>query len=327
MALVSGIEAGARELPPTIEQLRNREHATRLEFVRDLEPGSGYSAHLVSYVSAGLKVYAYVAVPTTAMPARGYPVLIANHGTHPDPPRYGYTAAGVDARPGDYYRSVPGLYTAHGFMVVMPDYRGHNASEGGEYARGFLASNYYAEDVLALVAALPALARADARNVFMWGHSLGGEVTLKALLATDRIRAASLWSTVGGGIREQAYRAATRSRDLEPYDASDLPKDPVAALERDLAALGAPWDPVDAEPLQHLAGLATPLILHHARDDGSTPFEWSRELAQALYGLGKPFVLYAYPGDAHFFEGADRLRAAERDLQFFRSRMLGHPAK
>ena len=73
-----------------------------------------------------------VAVPQTDRPPSGFPVLIANHGTHPDPPRYGYTGDGVDSRPGDYYRPIPELFTAQGFLVVMPDYRGHNDSEGLE---------------------------------------------------------------------------------------------------------------------------------------------------------------------------------------------------
>ena len=323
IALFRDSVSAPRELPPTIAELRLRTAPTRLEFVRELAPGPGYSAYLVAYPSAGLRVHAMVAVPTSEMPATGYPVLVANHGTHPDPPRYGFTAAGVDSRPGDYYRSVPELYTARGFLVVMPDYRGHNSSEGREYARGFLASNYYAEDVLALVAGLPTLARADTRNVFMWGHSLGGEVALKALLATDRIRAASLWSTVGGGIWEQAYLYSLRGREAEPFDSSDAPKEAVAALQRDLGSLGAPWDDREAEPLRHLDRLATPLILHHAREDASTPFEWSRELAQQLDRLGKPYVLHAYAGDAHFLEGEDRRLAAERDAAFFRSRMAG----
>jgi len=119
-----------------------------------------FSAYLVSYQSSGLKVYAMVAVPNTSKPKAGYPVLIANHGFVATPEKYGITAEGIDSRPGDYYRDVPEIYAREGFLVVMPDYRGHNISEG--FTTGYLATNYYTLDVLALLSALSGLDDAEA---------------------------------------------------------------------------------------------------------------------------------------------------------------------
>lgn len=315
--MIFSAAAAAGQPPPTIGMLRTEQFEVGLRYERELDPGDGFRAYLVSYRSAGFKVYAYVAVPASAKPAAGYPVLIANHGTHLDPPRYGFTAAGVDSRPGDYYRAVPGLYAAHGFMVIMPDYRGHNASEGGEYAHGFLASNYYAEDVLALLSSVATLPDADPDNVFMWGHSLGGEVTLKALLATGRVRAASLWSTVGGTIWEQAWHYSTRSNEGQPFDSSDRVKEAVVGLRAELAAIGPGYDWQDSDPSRFLEGLGTPLILHHSVGDASVPFEWSRHLAGELYLMGRRYEFYSYAGTDHFFEGEDRQQAVARDVAFF----------
>ena len=208
--------ATARPPPQSIEEMRAREHVARLEPVRPLLGGPGFDARLVSYLSSGLKIHALVATPRTGRPARGFPVLVANHGHHPDPPRYGLTAQGLDARPGDYYRRIPELYASLGFLVVMPDYRGHGDSEGLEFTDGMLESLYYTEDVLALLAGLEDLPNADPENLFMWGHSMGGEVTLRALLATDRVRGASLWSTVGGDIWDQAFYYSRYEDDLAP---------------------------------------------------------------------------------------------------------------
>jgi dipeptidyl aminopeptidase/acylaminoacyl peptidase len=309
--------------PPTIDALRARKFTNALRFERALDAGTSFTAYLVSYECSGLRLFAYVAVPRSDMPAGGYPVLVANHGTHPNPPRYGYTAAGVDSRPGDYYRSIPELFTARGFLVVMPDYRGHNSSEGGEYAKGFLASNYYAEDVLALLAALPTLERADVRNVFMWGHSLGGEVTLKALLATDRVRGASLWSTVGGDIWDKAYRYSRRAAVDASYDSSDIAKDAVLELKKELESFGTQYDWRGSEPLRFLGYLRAPLILHHSLNDGGAAFEWSRRLAKELYLLGHRYEFYTYAGSDHFFQGQDMQQAADRDARFFRGLMTG----
>lgn len=173
-----------------------------LEVAQCLPDGKSFSAYLVSYLSDGLKVHAMIAVPNSDMPERGYPVVIANHGYVPDPRQYGIGADGVDSRPGDYYRSVPELYAARGFMVVMPDYRGHNSSEGFEQIEGQDRAalqdivGKYAADVVSLLAHLGDIPNADLDEVFMWSHSMGGGVSMRVLLKTDVIKAAAFWSTM-----------------------------------------------------------------------------------------------------------------------------------
>ena len=169
-----------------------------LTYERALADGPSYSAYLLSYRSDDLKVHAMVAVPTTAAPENGYPVVIANHGYVPEPRKYGITADGIDSRPGDYYRSVPELYASRGFMVILPDYRGHNSSEGYAQikAQNRESVDRYADDVVALMADLDEIEHADMDTVFMWSHSMGGAVSMRALLATDIVKASSFWATM-----------------------------------------------------------------------------------------------------------------------------------
>ncbi len=184
--------------PMTIEELREHDFDASLTVVRPLDDGPSFTAYLVAYEHAGLTLHAMVAVPRGEAPDAGFPVVIANHGYVPDPRRYGITAEGVDSRPGDYYRSVPELFTSRGFLTVIPDYRGHNSSDGFEYIdpQDDDSIAYYAEDVVALMSALDDLDGADLSNVFMWSHSMGGPVSLRAMLATDVVKAASFWSTM-----------------------------------------------------------------------------------------------------------------------------------
>jgi alpha-beta hydrolase superfamily lysophospholipase len=185
--------------PLELDGLRDLARAgVAVELLREIDGGDGFRAHLLGYRHAGLQLHALLAVPIAAAPPGGWPVLVANHGYHPEPPRYGITAAGRDWRPGDYYRSIPRAYTAAGFLVVMADYRGHNSSEGLAFTRHAQAVGYYSEDVVALMSGLAALPQADLRRVFLWGHSMGGEITLNAALAVAGVRGASLWSTSAG---------------------------------------------------------------------------------------------------------------------------------
>ena len=320
IALAWLLPAAATALPAplSIDALRETDYSAGLQFERELNAGSGFTAYLVSYQSAGLAVYAMVAVPVGERPESGFPVIVANHGFHPDPPRYGVTADGVDARPGDYYRPIPELYAQRGFLVIMPDYRGHNASEGLEYTDGFLATGYYSEDVLALLAGLQDIEEADTRNVFMWGHSLGAEVSLRALLATERVRGATLWSGVGGEIWDQAYYYQ-RYEDRLAYDGSDTDNRRIEELRQDIAALDEPYDWTTREPLRHLNYLQATIVIHHAVGDTGAPYHWSERLARELYLLGHPYRFYSYPGVDHFFQGETLREAVRRDAEYFRS--------
>ncbi len=171
-------------------------------------------------------------------------------------------------------RPAPSLYAARGYLVVMPDYRGHSSSEGFDFIReqDESAITYYAEDVAALLASLDDLERADADNIFIWSHSMGGAVAMRSLLATDLVKAASFWAT--------------------------------ASVE---------------DLLDDLDELDCPVLLQHATGDRSTPYAGSTWLAAALARLGRPHAIFSYDSDEHFFTGAMREQAAERDADFFRS--------
>ena len=253
-------------------------------------------------------------------PIPGYPVLISNHGHHPEPPKYGITADGKDWRPGDYYRRIPELFAAEGFMVVMPDFRGHNNSEGFEFTEGMLESSYYTEDVLNLLAGLGSLDQVDQDNVFMWGHSMGGEVTLRALVASDRIKGASMWSSVGGDIWDQCYYYS-RYSDPAAFDSSEMPKSVIDRLRGRIVALDDDFDYRRSEPLLHLEYLNTPIIIQHSVDDRGAAYKWSERLAKGLYMRGNKHEFYSYVGEDHMFSDEAMELAAKRDATFFRALM------
>ncbi len=281
LAACSGAEKSGPPTPLTIEELAGASFDTRLTYAGDLDSPETFSAYLVAYDYAGLRLHAMVAVPSQAMPAAGFPVLIANHGYVPDPRRYGITSDDIDSRPGDYYRSIPALFASRGFLVVMPDYRGHNSSEGFEQIDPQTDESFllYGEDVVAMMAGLGDLEQADLDNVFMWSHSMGGIVSMRALLTTDIVRATSFWSTMN----------------------------------------------VDAFA-EHLPNIDGPVILHHARDDVTTPVANSERLAAALNSIDHSHELHVYDAADHLFNEHDRRVAADRDASFFAS-LISKPAQ
>lgn len=166
------------------------------QFEYQREAIEGLQRRVVSFRADGLKQFALIVEPTGEAPKNGWPVLLMNHGFHPSPPDNGRIEDGSTDRPGDYYRGLPLAYAKEGFLVVWPDFRGHNISEGLAYTEKEDPPAWYTRDAIAAFRALHSLPGADLSNVFWWGHSMGGNISLRALQSlADEVRGASVWST------------------------------------------------------------------------------------------------------------------------------------
>lgn len=167
------------------------------ELVRENASVDGERRQVMRFSVDGLRQYVLVLWPAGERPQAGWPVLLFNHGYHPDPPEYGRNGAGENDRPGDYYRGLAQAYVHRGFVVVAPDYRGHNESEGVAFAERADGPIYYGRDAVAAFRALASLQGLDDSRRFMAGHSMGGLVTLAALAVVgEQVAAASIWSTM-----------------------------------------------------------------------------------------------------------------------------------
>jgi pimeloyl-ACP methyl ester carboxylesterase len=231
----------------------------------------------------GLSQYALLLKPEQGMPLAGWPVIIFNHGFHPEPFMNGRRSIdGISDRPGDYYRQIPQSLAHHGFLVVVPDYRGHNDSAGAEFTLKETSTHWYARDVLGVVKALESINNIDKNHLFMLGHSMGGQVTLSvAGLLGDKLGGASIWST--------QLPTKTDSRDT--------------GLIRIVSQLEL---------------INSPLNIHHAKGDQTTLFSGSVTIANQLTQLSKQNNLYSYASDSHLFTDDNLRLAIDRDVTFFR---------
>ncbi len=173
-----------------IEVMRCREYpGSDIVIEQVLQPGANYQRYLASYLSEGLKIYALLTVPNGTgpngeKPATGWPAVIFNHGYIP-PAQYRTT---------ERYVAYVDAFARSGYIVFRPDYRGHGNSEGE--AEGGYGSPGYTIDVLNAVGSVKRYADADPDRIGMWGHSMGGHITLRAMVTTSDIRAGVIWAGV-----------------------------------------------------------------------------------------------------------------------------------
>ena len=83
-------------------------------------------------------------------------------------------------------------FAGNGYVVIRPDYRGHDKSEGKRAAYG---RPDYTIDVLNAPSTSSDTRRRPER-IGMWGHSMGGDITLRSMVTTKDIKAGVIWAGV-----------------------------------------------------------------------------------------------------------------------------------
>ena len=293
--------------PLSIVALRQGEYpGSKLAVEQPLEAGLNYARSIVSYQSEGLKIYALLTVPLGVRPAAGWPVIIFNHG---------YIAP-AEYRTTERYVNYMGALSRSGYIILRPDYRGHGSSEG--VARGAYGTPDYVVDVLNAVGAIKQYADADPARIGMWGHSMGGYITLRAMVTTGDIKAGVIWA----GVVASYPDLLTKWRTLT---GSAGPATPVGgwgtSWRRSLSnTFGSPtfnpqfWADISANSF--LTDLSGAMQLHHGSLDNVVPALFSETLYQQLRAAGQPAELYLYPqGDHNIRVGFDE--AMQRTLRFF----------
>jgi dienelactone hydrolase len=233
----------------SIDSLRQRRYGSALRVVRQLATtaaedsprgdspaGAPRRAVIATYDSDGLSVFTRIDVPSTPMPARGFPAVVFLHGwySNEDAPNFDF-AAGPDSQ----YARVIDAFVAAGFVVFYPGWRGYgtvdgHAAEGGAFLEAwnnasYLMPTFFAIDVLNLLDGLPSVARIDWRDwgfasaravrldpasIHLAGHSQGGDVALAVLAVAgegSRLRT----SLASGSIWAGCF--APRFQQVEAY--------------------------------------------------------------------------------------------------------------
>lgn len=301
--------------PYTIEGLREHDFQNGRIVIREtLLETENFTRYHIAYPSDGLTITGILQIPTVGEPP--YPVIVMNHGFFS---RSIYSS-------GDGTDRAAGFLNRHGYLTLSSDYRSWGDSDIGE-------SLFYsglAIDVINLMNAIPSIPEADADHIGMWGHSMGGGVTLKVLTLDSRIKAAVIYSSVSadfadiierwgpgclGDINAGELQYGCNSSDILPLD---LPDDLIASYFNYVI------DPDMLEavsPLYHLNLITAPVQIDYGTKDGlvssGTPPEWSRKMFAGFIEAGRQAQIFAFEGEKHSFIGDPWFVFMARSAQFF----------
>jgi len=292
--------------PIAIEEMRKHEFKSSPIVIEEtLADGSNYKRYIASYTSDGLKIYGLFTVPISDPPQGGFPAIVFLHG-YLNPPTYKTLERYVAYQDG---------FARAGYATFKPDLRGHGQSKGESVQSNF--SPDYIYDALNLVAVLQADTRINRNKIGMWGHSMGGGITLRSMVVSKQIKAGVIWAGVVGDWEDLLERYRRRTPWVSTAASSSTRSSIVEFTDKYASPSANPrfWNTIDA--YTYLGDMSGPVQLHHGTADDSVPVEFSQHLRSALIVAGKTVEYFEYPGGDHNLGGKDFGLAMKRSGEFF----------
>jgi len=291
----------------SIEYMRKKAYpGSDIVIEQTLPQGSNYHRYIVSYKSDGLKIYGLLTVPVEQKPVSGWPVILFNHG-YISPNQYSTESS---------YAGIVNEFASAGFIVFKPDYRGNGNSQGSP-AQVYVSPDYTTDGMNAL-SSIKSYADANPDKVGVWGHSMGGNITLRELTVTNDFKAAVIMSGVVGSYSDildwwknrVATHVLTTQNDLET---EKLVRQMVVDHKTPKENPGF-WDSVD--PTYFVSDIKTPALIQVGTADTVVPPSFSQFLKDALQNAGGNVALHSYPGADHNLSPDTSLAVAEA-ITFF----------
>lgn len=270
---------------------------------RSVGETAGYTMMVASYESEGLKINGLLTRPKGEAPDGGWPAVVFVHGYIP-PKNYVTTEK--------YEDYVDGLAEA-GLVVFKIDLRGHGSSDGE--ANGAYYSSDYVIDTLNARASLAKLGYVNPEKIGLWGHSMAGNVVLRAMAVRPEIPAGVIWAGAVYTYRDMA--------EIGISDASYVPSQNASRGKRGelYELVGAPseggefWELV--APASFVGELKGKVQVHHATNDPVVSVEYARNLERIMQAARADYELYEYPSGGHNLTGAVFGEAMWRTVEAF----------
>lgn len=275
--------------PLSIFAMREKSYpGSMLTFEKTLSPGTNFKRYLVSYVSEGLKNYGLLTIPTGVKPPNGWPIILFNHGYIP-PKQYDTDTS---------YSSMVTPLAQSGYIVFKPDYRGNGNSEGTPVQ--IYISPDYVTDSLNGLRSVMRYPDVNPRKIGVFGHSMGGNITLHELVISHAFEAAEIISGVVGNQAEILHWWDQRNK-AKSIVGNDL--DTFTVLVQMENSEGTPqsnpsfWSSLDFT--NFLTDISSPVEIQVGTSDTIVPPSFSSYLRNRLIEAKKDVEYKEYPGADH----------------------------
>lgn len=289
----------------TIPYLRSQQFTSYLRPLVTVSDNSEFKTTTTSYQSEGLNINGLLTIPKGGSPEGGWPAIVFVHGYIP-PNEYRTTSN---------YAAYVNYLASRGFVVFKIDLRGHADSEG-EPSGAYYSSDYVV-DTLNAYSALQTSSFVNPDRIGLWGHSMAGNVVLRAIASNPSIPAGVIWAGAvytytdfqEYGIEDSSYQRPSEAapRSIERQQLFDLygQFNPESLF----------WQQVVAT--NYLDEVTSAIQLHHATNDPVVDIRYSQNLSKILSSKNITHELHEYSSGGHNLSGNTFNTAMSRTASFF----------
>ena len=200
-------------------------------------------------------------------------------------------------------RKSAAVYAQNGFITIAPDFLGYADSD--IQAENIFESRFQTYTAaLSILKSLDSVPGWDGTNIFLWGHSNGGQVALTILEITGNDYPTVLWAPVTKPFPYSILYYTDESEDKGKY------------IRRELAKFENLYNVEDFSIDNYTERINAPIQLHQGTSDNAVPVSWTNEFVSTLGDLKKEISYYTYPGANHNMVPAWNT-VVERNLVFF----------
>jgi len=258
----------------------------------------GLTRYAFQYPSDGLNIYGMMTLPDGEGP---FPVIIAIHG---------YAAANAYESL-NYSFAMLDRISRKGYIVIHPNMRNFLPSDSGEdlFRVGMTV------DVMNLIAILKTqagqsglLEKADALELGLWAHSMGGEVALRILTISPDVKAALLYAPLGGDSLQNAELLYKIDFESIYQEEMQMPTDFISEI--------APQNFYDQ--------IGAGILLFHGTADETIPISVSKTTCNELSSLTKDIECVFLADAGHTFSSKYSDQFYTYTFAFYAKHLKGH---
>ncbi len=213
---------------------------------------------------------------------------------------------------GDGTRNASEYFAKNGFITIAPDFLGYGESdkEAGNIFESRFQTYVTAISLLKYLENNPEIIFENNKyktssNIFIWGHSNGGQIALTILEISGKEYPTTLWAPVSKSF---------------PYSIlyyTDESEDKGKLIRSELAKFESEYDVEKYSLTNYLDKINAPLQIHQGENDQAVPKSWSDNLVSILRKKGKKINYFTYENTDHNMR-PNWNKVIEEDLKFFK---------
>lgn len=173
-------------------------------------------------------------------------------------------------------------FAKNGYITIAPDFLGYGGSDI-EAGNIFESRFQTYTTALTLLNSIDSIEKWDNKNVFIWGHSNGGQIALTALEATGVTYPTVLWAPV------------TKPFPYSILYYTDESDDRGKLIRKELSKFETDYDVEKFSLTNYLGNIKAPIEIHQGTNDDAIPLDWSSKFVKDMKVLEKEITYLVHP--------------------------------